>query len=102
MKWITAQLASLWLPLMIAPLVTLATQVTKRASSWIDMQHPFVKQGVAAAYAAAFSALAAAVGTEICVDGAAFCAPVLLDWRVIFTWAGGIALHRTIRAPKGR
>lgn len=102
MKWIIAQLSTLWLPLLIAPLVTFATQATKRASAWVDMQHAVVKQALAGGYAAAFSAVAAAVGTSICVDGAASCAPVLLDWRVIFTWGGGVLLHRMIRAPKER
>jgi hypothetical protein len=98
--WLLSQLSSVWMALFLAPLVTFATQATKRASAWVDMQDAWVKRALAAAYAAAFTALAAAVGTEICIDDAVSCAPALLDWRVIITWAGGLVLHRVIRKER--
>lgn len=88
-------LIKLALPLVIAALVVPLTQWTKKAWSWLDKQHPLVKQGVVAAYTAAFAAVAATVGKSICVDGSAFCDPTLLDWKAILSvaFAGALAMH---------
>lgn len=83
------------LPLIIAALVVPLTQWTKKAWSWLDRQHPLIKQGVVAGYTAAFTAAATAAGKSICLDGAAFCDPTSLDWKVILTTAlaGAFAMH---------
>lgn len=91
--FIQEKMLMLALPIIIAPLVVLFTQWTKRAWSWLDAQHPMVKQGVVAAYSAAFTAVAAAIGKSICTDGSAFCDAAGLDWRVILTFAGSLAIH---------
>lgn len=81
------------LPLLLAPLVTIAVQFSKRYSDWLDNQHALVKQGLAAAYATGFTALAAAVGQGICTEALQVCDITGLDWRVILTWAGSMAIH---------
>jgi hypothetical protein len=93
MDFVREHLFKLILPILIAPLVLILTNATKRYVLWLDRQHAIVKQGVAAAYAAGFTALAAAVGKSLCVDDAAMCDAAGLDWRVILTWAGALALH---------
>lgn len=83
----------LLLPLLIAPLALWLTQWTKRAAGWVDRSPALVKQGFAAFYGTAFTALAAAVAKPICVDGSAMCDLVGLDWRVVLTFAATLALH---------
>jgi hypothetical protein len=87
------KLIALILPLILAPLVTFATQGTKRYLAWVDGQPAFVKQIIAALYAAGFSALAGVAGTSICTDGSAVCDAAGLDWRVILTWGLSLAIH---------
>lgn len=91
--FIQEKLLLIALPIILAPLVTLFTQWTKKAWSWLDEQHPLVKQGVAAAYSAAFAVVASAIGQSICTDGSALCDATALDWRVILTFAGSLAIH---------
>jgi hypothetical protein len=93
MGFIQEKLILLVLPLIIAPLVVLLTQWTKKGWHWLDAQHPIIKQGVVAAYSAGFSALAAVVGKSICTDGSAVCDATGLDWRVILTWGVALAIH---------
>ena len=81
------------LPLILAPLVTLLTQLSKRYVAWLDGQHALVKQGIAAGWAAALTALSAAVGGAICTDGGTVCEITQLDWRVVLTWAFSLAIH---------
>lgn len=86
-------LIKLALPLILAPLVLWLTQASKRAWTWLDRADPAVKQGFAAFYATAFTALAQLVESPICTGGALTCDLVGLDWRVILTWAVSMALH---------
>lgn len=93
MGWLQERMITLVLPLLLAPLVTIAVQFSKKYNAWLDDQHALVKQGLAAAYATGFTALAAAVGQGICTDGSIACEITGLDWRVILTWAGSMAIH---------
>lgn len=94
------KLLMLVLPLVLAPLVAFATQMTKRVWAWLDQQHAIVKQGVAFAYATGFSVLAGLIGVSLCLDGAATCDATGLDWRVILSWALGVAIHGWKSKPK--
>lgn len=93
MDWLKSHAISLVLPLLIAPLAMYMTQATKRMAAWVDAAHPMVKQGFAAFYATAFTAVAATVGKSVCVDGSALCDLAGLDWRVVLTFAATLALH---------
>ncbi len=93
MDWLKMHALQLALPLLIAPLAMILTQWTKRASAWLERSPAIIKQGVAALYGTAFTALAVAVQKPICTDGALTCDLVGLDWRVILTFAGTLALH---------
>lgn len=90
---ITEKLVALVLPLILAPIVTGLTQLSKQWVKWLDAQPAFVKQLVAAGWATGLTALAAAVGGSVCTDGGAFCDMASLDWRVILTWGVSLAIH---------
>lgn len=94
------KLLALVLPLILGPIVALATQSTKEASAWVDKQHAIVKQVIAALYATGFSWLASVVGANICIDGGTVCEATGLDWRVILTFAIGQSIHGWFRGKK--
>jgi hypothetical protein len=81
------------LPMILAPLVMYAVNLSKDYSVWLDRQHAAVKQGLAAAYAAGFTALAGLIGQPICKAAVETCDITGLDWKVILTWAGAMAIH---------
>lgn len=97
---IQEKLLTLLLPIILGPMVTGLTQLSKRWVAWLDGQHAIVKQIVAAGWTLVLAGGAAAVGKSLCVDGSQVCDATQLDWRVIVTFAVSLAVHGWKTKPK--